>query len=84
LVSAAVFAAANGERLERILEHCTRSGIPVLPVLVRSCAVEATPFRDTALLPRGNQAVDLSANEDLTWTGIAQEIRRLVVAGPGA
>lgn len=84
LVSAAVFAAANGERLERILEHCTRSGIPVLPVLVRSCAVEATPFRDTALLPRGNQAVDLSANEDLTWTGIAQEIRKLVVAGPGA
>lgn len=83
LVSAAVFAAGNTERLERILEHCGRSGIAVVPVLVRTCAVEATPFRDVALLPRGNLAVDLSANEDLTWTGIAQEIRRLVVAGNG-
>jgi internalin A len=80
LVSAAVFDPDNARQLDRILQHCATTGIPAVPVLVRSCAVAATPFRDVVVLPRGNQAVDLSANEDMTWTVIAQEVRDRVVA----
>ncbi|HWS85198.1 MAG TPA: TIR domain-containing protein, partial [Ktedonobacteraceae bacterium] len=64
--------------MQRALEHHQRGEVRVIPVILRPCDWQISPFAHLQCLPRGGKAVTIWQNPDEALLTIAQGLRRVI------
>jgi hypothetical protein len=73
-----------GVEVERALARLKRGEVKVIPILLRPCLWQQTPFSELQIIPRDAKAVKSSqwASDAEAFTDVANEIARLVSEPP--
>ena len=66
------------QELEAILERRKFDNVPILPVIIRDCVWEDTPFAQFVAAPTDGKPVTRFSNRDVAWTDIANKIKEAV------
>lgn len=67
-----------GEEMATALRHREVNGVAVVPVLVRSCVVEATLLGRLQSLPEDGRPIGARPDQDEAWLCVVRAVRRLV------
>jgi hypothetical protein len=73
-----------GVEVERALTRLKHGEVKVVPILLRPCLWEQSPFSELQIIPREARAIKSSlwASEDEAFTNVANEIAKLVDVSP--
>jgi hypothetical protein len=68
--------------MQQALEHHRRGEVHVIPIIVRPCDWQNSPFAHLLCLPRNTRPVALWGNQDEAFVAIAQELREVIAQQP--
>ena len=83
LVSASFLASryCYGIEMRRAMERHTAGEATVIPVIVRPCHWQSSPFGSLLAVPRDGKPITIWTNFDEAYTDVAQQVRRVVERG---
>jgi hypothetical protein len=67
-----------GVEVEKAFTRLKRGEVKVVPILLRPCLWQQSPFSELQIIPRDAKAITSSASEDDAFTDVAKEIAGLV------
>ena len=67
----------NTELTEAMRRHHAKE-VTVIPIKLRHCSWEGTPFSKLQGIPRKDKIIDTASNKDAIWTEVVKEIEELI------
>lgn len=63
--------------MKRAMERHQKKDAVVIPVIIRDCVWDNTPFAKLQGLPKYGKAIDLWTKKDTAWRGVAEGIAKV-------